>query len=397
MRMGTPGFVGERLTEAREARGLSQTSLAELTDLKVQSISQYESGKQSPSPEALSVLIEKLNMPERYFLRSVPGHSMGGVKFRCLSAATKGARAKAMRRFGWLKESAAYLREFIDLPTPNIPDFRVPPDPTELTSTEIEKIADECRVFWGLGFGPIKDMVLLLENCGCIVSRTMFGAETLDAFSQWDAGIPYVILGADKNSSVRSRFDAAHELGHLILHAHLDDRQINSPATHKILEAQAHRFAGAFLLPERSFSQEVWAPTLDAFLSLKKYWKCAVAMMVSRCEHLGMLNEEQVKRARINISRKGWRTEEPLDNVIEIEQPKLLARSARLLIDEGLKDRESMLSDLRLNGGDAEDLLGLPRGYFKGLAVMPQPSVKLREHGESTQERTLLHFPGTNH
>ena len=131
-------------------------------------------------------------------------------------------------------------------------------------------------------------------------------------------------------------FDAAHELGHLILHRHLQDRQIKNLSLHGILENQAHRFAGALLLPERSFSQEVWAPTLDAFVSLKKHWRCAVAMMVSRCEHLGMLDEVQVKRAWINLSRRGWRTEEPLDNVLEPEEPKLLRRSFQLLIDEGI-------------------------------------------------------------
>ena len=42
--IGTPGFVGERLTEARQARGLTGTSLAEILSVRPGSISQYEHG-----------------------------------------------------------------------------------------------------------------------------------------------------------------------------------------------------------------------------------------------------------------------------------------------------------------------------------------------------------------
>jgi transcriptional regulator with XRE-family HTH domain len=41
---GTPGFVGDRLREAREARGLSAVSLADLLGITRQAISLYESG-----------------------------------------------------------------------------------------------------------------------------------------------------------------------------------------------------------------------------------------------------------------------------------------------------------------------------------------------------------------
>ena len=53
---------------------------------------------------------------------------------------------------------------------------------------------------------------------------------------------PVVVLGADKGQSDRSPFDAAHELGHLVLHRpeHAGTREV---------ETQAHRFAAAFLMP----------------------------------------------------------------------------------------------------------------------------------------------------
>ena len=116
MRVGTPGFVPERLIEAREARELTQTSLSELTGLKSQSISHYEQGRQSPSPEALARLCEKLELPQRYFLNRVPARGSNGIFFRSFSAPARVARLKARRRLGWLNEISGYDGQNVELP-----------------------------------------------------------------------------------------------------------------------------------------------------------------------------------------------------------------------------------------------------------------------------------------
>lgn len=65
------------------------------------------------------------------------------------------------------------------------------------------------------------------------------------------AGIgPVVVLGADKNDRARSRFDGAHELGHLVVHGH----QIWGV---KEVEHQAHAFAAAFLMPAGDIRDEL--------------------------------------------------------------------------------------------------------------------------------------------
>ena len=50
MKPNTPGFIGKRLKEGREARELSMQGLAELLGVSRQSISKYESNDQSPRP-----------------------------------------------------------------------------------------------------------------------------------------------------------------------------------------------------------------------------------------------------------------------------------------------------------------------------------------------------------
>jgi Zn-dependent peptidase ImmA (M78 family)/transcriptional regulator with XRE-family HTH domain len=382
--IGTPGFVGERLIQAREARGLTAVSLAELIDMRSTSISNYECGRQSPPPEVLERLATILNQPTAFFLKPMPPGEAEDIWCRAMSSTTKSARARAYARHAWLREIIAYLGEYVDFPAVNIPDFNLPSDVQQITTRMIEDIATDCREFWKLGTAPIADIILLLENNGIIVSRGELEAETLDAYSQRpkDSDHPIVFLGSDKASAARSRHDASHELGHLILHRQVDAKSIRNPVLFKLIESQAHRFAAAFNLPTSGFADQLWTPSLDAFLALKPHWKVAIAAMIMRCEQLGILNEEQARRSWINMNRRGWRKQEPLDDRLMPEEPRLLRRSFELLIDEGIKTPEQIQSDLMLNPADIEALACLTPGYLSGQApdvvAMPQLREGLR-------------------
>ena len=110
-----------------------------------------------------------------------------------------------------------------------------------------------------MGEGPISNVVWLLENNGAVVARGMVEADELDAFSEWhawhaEASTLHVFLGADKESGPRSRYDAAHELGHLVMHWSINPKHIENKRTFKVIEDQAHMFAGAFMPPVLVFS-----------------------------------------------------------------------------------------------------------------------------------------------
>jgi Zn-dependent peptidase ImmA (M78 family)/transcriptional regulator with XRE-family HTH domain len=393
--IGTPGFVGERLVQARQARDLSATSLAEMIGVKSTNISNYEHGKQSPSPEVMDRIAQVLNQPLPFFLRQVPQLHLGeDFWWRAMSAATKSARSRAYARHSWLREIVSYLREYVDFPHVNIPELGVPEDVRKITSDMIEDFAGECRRHWKLGDGPVADVVLLMENNGVIVSRGDLVAETLDAFSQWptDSEHPFVFLGADKASAVRSRHDASHELGHLVLHRKVDRKSVRNPVLFKLMESQAHRFALAFNLPASGFANQLWSPTLDAFLALKPHWKVAIAAMIMRCEQLNILSEEQARRSWINMSRRGWRKREPLDDRLAPEQPRLLRRSFELLIKEGIKSPEQILSDLALNASDIEALACLDSGYLSGEERQLMARPQLKQEFQAGTTANLLHF-----
>ncbi|WP_431014433.1 ImmA/IrrE family metallo-endopeptidase, partial [Campylobacter jejuni] len=62
-------------------------------------------------------------------------------------------------------------------------------------------------------------VVQALEAHGIIALRLPTETDAaVDAFSTYSGARPLVFLSPTKDDKARSRFDAAHELGHLVLH-----------------------------------------------------------------------------------------------------------------------------------------------------------------------------------
>ena len=383
--IGTPGFIGDRLTQAREARGLNGVDLAELVGVSSASLGNYERGKQTPRSDVLDAISKALNVQRELFLCPMPTLSKEGIWPRSLSSATKAMRTKAEARFMWMKELVAYLGEYLDFPRLTIPAIEVPKDPEEITSGFIEDAAMECRRSWGLGVGPIPDVLLVFENNGIIASRGELGTDKLDSFSQFADGFAYVLFNAKDASAVRLRFDAAHELGHLILHRYVDKKKARRNSLFRALENQAHGFALAFLLPANGFTMEMYAPTLDGLHALKGRWKVSIAAMIKRCADLELLNEFETRRSWINLTRRGWKRWEPMDDSIPKEEPRLLRRSISMLIDEGIKTRQQILTDIPLSARDIEDLTSLPKGFMSGVDLQSEAAPRIKGVGMKTE------------
>lgn len=261
----------------------------------------------------------------------------------------------------------------MQFPPADFPDFDGPCDPAALLPTDIEAFATRLRRFWGLGDGPISNVVALLENHGAVVARNELGDERLDAFSEWDGGRCFIILGSDKESAVRSRLDVCHELAHMLLHRNVPENLANQPAIHKLMEWQATRFASAFLLPATTFSAEVYAASAESLISLKRRWRVSVAAMVMRLSDMGRISDLQKSHLMIQISRRGWRKREPFDDQIPAEQPLLLRRSVDLLLEQGLIQAEELVLRTHYSQADIEKLLGLTVGYLNE----PSPPLNL--------------------
>jgi transcriptional regulator with XRE-family HTH domain len=126
---GTPRFVGARLREGREARGLSAIALAQLLGVTRAAVSQYEGGAATPRPAIMERICQLLSLPPQFFWRPLPTSSAATIFYRSLTSATKEARTRAERRFWWLPLGIVpYLSEFVDFPEVNFPTVDPPAD-----------------------------------------------------------------------------------------------------------------------------------------------------------------------------------------------------------------------------------------------------------------------------
>lgn len=356
-------IIPERLREGREARGFTVQSLAERLGVSRQAVAQYEVGQSQPSAETLANIIEILNQPPAFFTtaRTRARENTGTIFWRSLKRMKKHERDRIARRLDWVQDIVSYLEDFIELPPVHLPapDFEVTDEDA------IEQVADLVRKIWGLGRGPIPDMVGLLEANGIVVVREQVHSDDMDAISRWQCGRPVILLSANKGSAARSRFDAAHELGHMVLHS---DVEVDSRNLAKV-EAEANRFAGAFLLPADSFSQEVTSSSIDHFSSLKRRWKVAIAAMIFRCKDMGIFSNNQVQYLWRQRSARRWVKWEPLDDELEPEIPKFLTYAIRMLLENKIQSKQDIQDKLLLCSDDIESLCGLDEGILNPTVV----------------------------
>lgn len=377
MRLGR--FSGARLRDARLARSMTASMLAERVGVSPGAISHYELRNGEPRSSTLARMSEVLELPQAYFLRPPLLRDGAPLLYRSRSAATKRARESAEARHAWLREIADVVESDIELPTPKIPvpDIRTPF--AAITNEQIEGIAADVRAEWNLGAGPIPNVVGLLELMGCVVAAFAFGADKLSAFSQAADDRPYVLLNSDEASGVRWRFNAAHELGHLLMHRDVPAEVAARPEMHKLMENQAHRFAAAFLLPADTFADEVYSVTLDALVEFKSRWRVAIQTAMRRARDLELISQDRYERAVRDLSRRGFRKREPLDDELPFERPQVLSRSIQMMVDEGVVTREDLLHRLPYSPTDLEVLTGLPIGYLESSTWGRVAHLKVRE------------------
>ena len=369
MPAASPGFVGVRLREARESRQMTGLALSEIAGVTAASISAYENGHASPSPDVLDRIAATLRFKLAFFFRKEESYAALArqtIFERSKTSTTKGTRRRAQHQRTWLRESLQYLGQFIKLPPTNVPEFDREFDWLGCSDVDVELMARNTRRAWNLGDGPISNATTLVENNGIITTLIAMNGNNLDAFSVWD-GIdrrPYIALNANVQSPFRARFNVCHELAHLILHRRLSPLEFESRRYFKIVESQADQFASAFLTPAETFSPEIAVPTLEMFRSLKSRWRVSIKMMIHRAQELDIINREEARRLYINYNRRGWNKLEPLDERSPMEEPRLARRAFEIVVENSLVERSQIAVALPFNTEDVEQLANLPIGYL---------------------------------
>jgi Zn-dependent peptidase ImmA (M78 family)/DNA-binding XRE family transcriptional regulator len=298
-------FNGTRLTVARQRRLLTKKELATKIGVEPRAITGYEAGEYLPSDENIDVISRILRYPNEFFFGEdldIPDES--GVSFRSMSKMSAKRRDAAIAAAAIAFTLSAMVEQKFNLPALDLLDLR---------EESPEFAAVSLRQHWGLGELPVKNMIHLLEAKGIRVFSLAEDCVEVDAYSLWRDRRPFVFLNTLKSAEHR-RWDAAHELAHLVLHRHGAPNGIDA-------EKDANAFAAAFLMPTTSMkAMGRINPTLETLMAIKKKWTVSVVSVAVRAYSLGLISDWHYRHLCIEISRRGWRTAEPFPAKNETSQ-----------------------------------------------------------------------------
>lgn len=321
-------FDPDRLRQARLAGEWTQKGLAASVGLTPAAISQFEHGHTRPSPETLAALAAHTGYALTYFTAGRPTtpNSTDGWHFRSLSSTSKRQRDRAAILATHVWELAIALTRNVRFPTVTIPAL---PTSESSAKARIAAAAAEARRCLNLGPGPVADVVRSVEAGGVVTARLATDLPAVDGFSRVLPEFPVMVLGTEKNDAARSRFDAAHELGHLVMH-----RQFKG--SHRTKEQQANAFAAEFLAPAEEIGASLPADAdFAALAKLKRIWGMSMASLLYRSRELGVMSDAKYRRAVTRMQQLGWRQSEPVD-LGPPEEPQLLATALQLVADRGI-------------------------------------------------------------
>lgn len=340
-------FDCERLTLARRLRGLRKNQLAQAVGTTPKAIGRYEAGVQEPEDATVRRLAVALAVPVGFFQSGRSPVSMDGAHFRSLRSTTQIERDQALAYGRIATDVVAVLEKLVDFPQVDLPEYPVSPDeiagpgPVEAARLARKALLDRP--------GPVPHVVRLLEAHGVIVLVLPEAAERVDAFSAGVHPRPMVFFNPAKGDYWRNRFDGAHELGHLVMHADAEPGE-------KVVEDQAHRFAAEFLMPEADIAGELPAsPDWERLAELKEKWGVSIAALLYRTRTLGIMTETAYRNAMSTLSSRGWRRQEP-GAARPLEQPTMLTRALEV-VEEAGTDRDRVADEARVTRADLDLLV----------------------------------------
>jgi Zn-dependent peptidase ImmA (M78 family)/DNA-binding XRE family transcriptional regulator len=365
-------FNPNRLTFARSRRGYKKNDFAKRLGITPRSITAYESGEYPPEIEKLEEIAKLLKYPKDFFFEeeSIELIDSEAVSFRAMTKMSATLKNMALGAGTIAVQINDWIENKFNLPEQDLPDLGRDIGP--------EAAADAIRQYWQLGEQPISNMVHLLEAKGVRVYSLVIEAKEVDAFSMWWDGTPFVFLNTQK-SAEHGRFDAAHELGHLIMHKHGQPHGLEA-------EKEANAFASALLMPAKSvFAKQLAFPTLDTLIRAKRYWSVSVAALNYRLHSLGITTEWMNRTLCIQLSQKGYRLSEP--NGIARETSQVLEKVFKSLRSQGEGIKE-IANELKLTTQEIDELTygllrigAVPDREDQGLAnsfqVTQKPRLKL--------------------
>jgi len=325
---------------ALKRRRCTAAVLSEKVPITTVSLSRIRKGKQVPEDETVARIAAVLDFPIDFFfdgdMDPIPEEA---VSFRSLASITLRERQAAIAAGSFAYALSDWLKVKYNLPEANLIDCSQERDPAAA--------AVSLRQKWGLGEQPVGNLIKLLEVKGVRIFSLVENSRTLDAFSCWRNDEPFIFLNTLKTAE-HSRFDAAHELGHLVLHKHGGSNQGRQA------EEDANRFASSFLMPAADvLSQIPRIHTLKHVIVAKHRWGVSAAALIYRLHKLGRITDWQNRTFNIGL-RKAYGNSEPEG------LPRETSAVWKMVLDDLWRlgiSKNKIAEDLHLPQGELENLL----------------------------------------
>lgn len=308
-------FNGQMLTLARQLKKFSQIELLEASNEKISQamLSKIERGRVQPDEKLVESLALALSVRPSFFFNSsyLRQPPMSYHRKR------KKLSAKDLQSVHGASEviriSLERCLEEIELDSdgPELPAFDL-----DQFDGDASEAARAVRTRLKLPRGPVRNLAQVLEASGVIIAPFNFGSPLIDGFCQHAHGaLPSMIFLNNILSVDRIRFSLAHEAGHLVCHDTPNPEQ----------ELQANQFASEFLMPTADIYDDLREMTLSKAMELKLYWGTSMQSLIQKAWSTGRISDSRRKNLFIELSRRGWRTREPVEAAGFTEIPKTFA------------------------------------------------------------------------
>ncbi len=333
-------FNNSRLKLARIRRSITKKELAEKLNLSIQTLSDWETGKTVPKFDNIIDVAKILNFPVEFFEKDeqISILEPQKVTFRALTKMKACDRDMALA----CGSLAIYLNSWIEnkfnLPQCNIPLYE---------DCSPEEAAQRLKLYWNITEDYIENTIYLLEKNGVRVYSLSENCKDFDAFSTWENDTPFVFLNTTK-SSERSRFDAMHELGHLVLHKNCFIRD-------KKIEEEANYFASEMLMPKSSIMEyRTVSPTIGNLIQMKQIWNVSLKALIYRLNKLDIITEWTYRLLMVELNKRGYNVMEPLS--IEREVSIILKKVFDVLKEDNITIHD-IAQDLRLSTYEVNSMI----------------------------------------
>lgn len=339
-------FNPNRLILAQKRRRLTARTLAEKAGLSPVTITRLKESN-NPEPSTVSALSKALSFPIDFFFGDdIDIPTKDSVSFRSLSAMTAREREAALAAGSLAYLVSDWVTSRFNLPEIDLLDFSHTREPDSSART--------LRQHWGLGEKPISNVIKLLESKGIRVFALSENTKNVDAFSCWRDNIPYIFLNTFKTAE-RSRYDALHELGHLVLHRH-------GGGQGREVENEANKFASYFLMPSADVISHIpRVNSLDQLVQAKKRWGVSVAALAYRLHKMGLISDWHYRTFCIQINKRFGKSE---PNGLDAERSVVWEKVFRELWNDGIT-KEKVAKELAIPIDELESLVFGLLGSYK--------------------------------